>query len=478
MLFNSISFAIFFSVFFFLYWFIFSKNLKFQNLILLAGCYFFYAWWDWRFLLLMIGYSLFNYKLGYYIHKTVNQKAKYYLALSGTLISIGLLAYFKYTNFFIASFIKAFALGGISLNQPLLNIVLPLGISFYTFRTLSYIYDIKNGKFKPTNDWLVFLSFVAFFPCLVAGPIDRAKILIPQLEKERKFDYDKISDALRQILWGLFKKIVIADNLAATTNNVFANNLAFHGSSLLLASFYYSIQLYADFSGYSDMAIGLAKLLGFEATKNFNFPFFSQNIAEFWRRWHMSLTSWLTEYVFTPLSIKLRDYGKWGLIMAILFNFTLIGIWHGANWTFVLFGVLHGIYYIPLILNGTINKKRGIDLNKAVPNFVEARNMILTFILVSLSFIIFRADNIQQAFLIYKHIFSRSLITYPAGISLRYMLVIVIFLLAEWLQRGKQFTLQIGNFNPYLRFGVYYALLSAIILYSSSEVTQFIYLKF
>jgi alginate O-acetyltransferase complex protein AlgI len=478
MIFNSIPFVLFFVSFFLLYWFVFSKSLKLQNLFLLAGCYFFYAWWDWRFLLLMIAYSSFNYKLGYYINKSRSQKTKHYLTLLGSFVGLGLLVYFKYTNFFITSFVSAFAHYKVNFNIQLLNIALPLGISFYTFRTLSYLYDIRNNKFKPTDDWIVFFSFVAFFPCLLAGPIDRPKTLIPQLEKKRAFEYEKGSDALRQILWGLFKKLAIADNLSVVTNKLFDHYSNVHGSAFVLGTFYYSIQIYADFSGYSDMAIGFARLLGFEVTKNFNFPFFSQSIAEFWRKWHISLTSWLTEYVFTPLSIKFRDFGNWGLIMAIIINLTLIGMWHGANLTYMLFGLLHGIYFIPLILNGTMNKKKSIDPNKLLPNFIELIKMIQTFILVNFAFIIFRANNMSEVFFIIKQIFSNSLLAYPTGAPLRFIPLIFVFLIAEWLQRGKQYTLQISGLNPYLRIGVYYALFFATIIFSSSQVTQFIYLKF
>jgi len=482
MLFNSLPFIFFFTAFFFFYWFIFSNNLKAQNILILIGCYFFYAWWDWRFVLLLAGYTLLNYLLGYYLAKSKTQKTKNILMNTGTLSAIALLLYFKYTNFFITSFITAFAQFNINLNIHTINLILPLGISFYTFRTLTYIFDIHKNKIKPTNDWVVFFSFVAFFPCLLSGPIDKAKTLIPQLETKRIFKYSEATDAMRQILWGLFKKIVIADNLATVTNTIFNNYNSLPGSTLLIGSFYFSIQLYTDFSGYSDMAIGFARLLGFNVTKNFDYPFFAQNIAEFWRKWHISLTSWLTQYVFTPLTIKFRDYDKIGLIMAILINFTIIGIWHGANWTFVLFGILHGCLYIPLILKGTLNKKVKIDPVKLFPSFFEFAHILKTFTLVTFSFILFRSNNIEQALGFIKKIFSKTIISYPVQGSLFFIPLVAILLMVEWIQRNKIHVLQIQKIKyAGLRWGIYLVLfITTLIFISAGTQTDkgFIYVKF
>jgi len=482
MSFNSLPFIVFFVVFFFLYWFIFHRNLKFQNLLILAGSYFFYCWWDWHFLFLLILNSSLNYALGYYMAKATNQRTKSILLYIGVLAGVGSLVYFKYTNFFITSFISAFEKIHIIINIHTINIALPLGISFYTFRTLSYLFDINKEKFKPTSDIVVFFSFVAFFPCLLAGPIDKAQTLIPQLLKKREFNYEKAVDAMRQILYGLFKKIVIADNLAQVTNNIFDNYHHLPGSTLALGVFYYSIEMYTDFSGYSDMAIGFARLIGFDITKNFNFPFFSQSIAEYWRKWHMSLTKWLTEYLFTPLSIALRDYGKMGLILAIIINLTVIGIWHGANWTFVLFGLLHGIYFIPLILKGTMNKNKKIDPDKLLPSFSEFVNMLKTFILVNFAFIFFRSDTVSQAFSIIRRICSISLIQFPQNSKPYFIPVIIVFLLVEWIQRNKQHVLQIENIKQgSLRWGIYFVLFVTILIFvSAGDQTNngFIYVKF
>jgi alginate O-acetyltransferase complex protein AlgI len=482
MIFNSLPFLIFFTLFFLLYWLVFNHNLKLQNLLLLAGCYFFYAVCDLHFLALLIIYSFINYLLGHSIYKAQSAAAKSWLSRLGALVGIGALAYFKYTNFFITSFQQLFAHLGIGLSLHTLSILLPIGISFYTFRTLSYLIDIKNGKMQPSTDWVVFFSFVAFFPCMLAGPIDRARILIPQLEKKRRFNYDSAADAMRQILWGLFKKAVIADNLSVITDNVFANYHSLPASSLLIGLFYYTIQIYADFSGYSDMAIGVGRLLGFEVAQNFSYPFFAQNIAEYWRKWHISLTTWLTDYVFLPLSITFRNYDKLGLAMAIIINFTLIGIWHGANLTFVLFGILHGCYYIPLVIKGTINKKKKLDLNKALPSRGEFMNMLGTFLQVMLGLILFRSATVHDAFAFAGHLFSRSIFAAPVGMRLYYIALIFALLAFEWIQRGKTHPLQIQNIRPLAaRWSIYLVLLVISLLCISASLqvnTGFIYVKF
>ncbi len=483
MLFNSITFAVFFAGFFLLYWLAFKQNLKLQNILLLAGSYVFYAWWDWRFLSLLIGSSALNYYLGIAIAKSENNKRRRFLLFIGLLQGIGGLLFFKYYNFFITSFASAFSVFNFHIEVRTLQLILPLGISFYTFRTISYLLDIDKGKIKPVTDIAVFFSYVAFFPSLISGPIDRAKLLIPQLEKPRGFDYAGITDGMRQVLWGLFKKIVVADNCAAITNQIFGNYENLPASSLVLGALFYSFQLYADFSGYSDMAIGIARMLGFNITKNFNFPFFAQNIAEYWRRWHISLTSWLTDYVFTPLSISFRDYGKFGLVLAILLNFTVVGLWHGANWTFIWFGFLHGCYFVPLIIRGTMNKKKKTDVKKIFPPFVEFRNILLTFILVTIANIIFRADSMSDALNFFKHIFSTSIFSYPLFTNRSSALIALIFscilLTAEWLQRDKDHALQLNNTRlpKVFRWSLYYVIGVVIIWFGGFQET-FIYFQF
>lgn len=486
MVFNSVSFLIFFTAFFLLYWFVVNKNLNRQNLLLLAGSYIFYGLADWRFVSFLIGVSALNFYLGIHIEKAKNPTYKKVLLYIGLFTGIGVLAFFKYYNFFVVSFQDLFQLLNVNLNLQTLNIIVPLGISFFTFRSISYLLDIDNGKIQSTKDWIVFFNYVSFFPALLAGPIDKARSFIPQLEKNRIFDYNNAVAGLQQILWGLFKKIVIADNCAYITNNIFGNYESLPASSLLLGAFLYAIQIYADFSGYSDMAIGVSRLIGFNVTKNFDFPFFSQNIAEFWQKWHMSLTSWLTEYVFTPLSIKFRDYDKLGLIFAIVINFTICGIWHGANWTYVLFGFLHGCYFIPLILKGTINKKRKIAKDRLLPTFREFTNMVMTFSLVMFTFIIFRSETIYQAYNYFKGLFSLSVFTNPIpSLSLSTLdtlaitLFITLMLAVEWLNREKEFGLQIDYIKqPYFRIGVYYAIIFSILFFGAISSSEFIYFKF
>jgi D-alanyl-lipoteichoic acid acyltransferase DltB (MBOAT superfamily) len=324
----------------------------------------------------------------------------------------------------------------------------------------------------------VFFSYVSFFPSLISGPIDKPKLLIPQLENKRIFNSSEAAEGLRQVLWGLFKKLVVADNCADITKNIFDNYSSLPASSLLLGALFYTFQLYADFSGYSDMALGFARLLGFNITKNFNFPFFAQNIADYWRRWHMSLTTWLTEYVFTPLSIKFRDFGKTGLALAIIINFTICGIWHGANWTYVLFGFLHGCYFIPLIIRGTMNKKSKAKAT-LLPSFSELGNILATFGLVMFTNIIFRAETIMQAADYYKHLFSKTILSVPVLINKAPTVIFFTFLMfiIEWLGRQKQFALSEPQFSKPVRWIFYYCIAMVIFLFAGKE-QQFIYFQF
>ena len=482
MLFNSFAFLIFFIPFFVLYWFVFNKNLKSQNGILLLGSYVFYSWADWRFSIFLLGVSALNYLLGIYIEK--GTKYKRLLLYIGLLQGIGGLAFFKYYNFFIESFNDVFHLLGLNFNLSTLNIIIPLGISFFTFRTISYIIDVDKGKIEATKDWIVFFNYVSFFPSILSGPIDKAKTFVPQLEKKRTFDYAEATDGMRQILWGLFKKVVIADNCATTVSQIFDNYQSLSGSTLLFGAFLYTFQIYADFSGYSDMAIGFSRLIGFNVSKNFDFPLFSQNIAEFWRKWHISLTSWLTEYVFTPLSINFRDYDKLGLIFAIVINFTICGIWHGANWTYVLFGFLHGCYFIPLILNGTMNKKKKIAKGKWLPSLTEFKNMVLTFTLVMLTFIVFRADTIQQAFHYVSGIASLSLFAIPKFYGMVKAIttlgLIGIFVVTEWNGREEQYAIAVVGmkWSRPIKWVFYSCIIFLIGMYMQTEETPFIYVQF
>ena len=480
MVFNSVSFLLFFITFFLIYWFGFGKNLKLQNGLLLVGSYVFYAWAEWHFLFYLIGVSVLNYFLGIYIEKSNSEKKKKLLLYIGLLLGIGSLAYFKYYNFFITSIKDTLATVNISFGLTTLNVIIPLGISFFTFRTISYLLDIKNEKIVATKDGIVFLNYIAFFPSVLSGPIDKARTFIPQLEKSRSFDFDFATDGLKQILWGLFKKLVIANNCATIVNTIFHNYDDLPSSTLWLGMVLYSIQVYADFSGYSDMAIGVSKLLGFQVSKNFDFPFFAQSIPEYWRKWHISLTSWLTEYVFTPLSIQFRDYGKQGLILAIVINFVICGIWHGANWTYVLFGLFHGLFFIPAILNGTMNKKKKVAKNSILPTFKELFNIITTLIPVMLTFVLFKSDTVAQAFGYYGTMFSftKATVTNPVAIPF-YVTFLILFCFAiEWLGKNNEYAIrQLFSRSIVLRGLFYFFLITAIFIFSAKE-QQFIYFQF
>lgn len=479
MVFNSIAFLLFFTTFFILYWFVLNKNVKFQNILILLGSYFFYAWWDWRFLSLLIFSSLVNYLVGIHIEKTENEKRRSILLYIGLIQGLGGLLFFKYYNFFVESLVDSFSSLGINLSLTTINIILPLGISFYTFRTISYVIDVYNEKTAAVRNWVVFFGYVSFFPSLLSGPIDKARDLVPQLESKRVFKYEQAVDGMRQILWGLFKKIVIANNCALLVNEIFGNYMNLPASTLLIGSFLYSIQIYADFSGYSDMAIGIGKLLGFSITKNFNFPFFSQNIAEYWRKWHISLTSWITEYVYTPLSFIFRDYGKWGIVLAIIINFLLIGLWHGANWTFVIFGLVHGVLFIPLIISGALTAKPKVKNDKKIIIYLK---ILKTFFIVMLSMVIFRANTITDAFLFYKQLFSLSILSFPIIDKTDFLLAmffIIFMFMGEWRNRNKEHGLQFGRTAKiYHRWLMYFSIIIITVIFGVFNLNQFIYFKF
>ena len=486
MIFNSIHFLIFFVVVFSLYYFVLKEKTKLQNILLLVASYVFYAWANWKILPLLVITTVVFYGLGVAIFEAKTDKRKSLFTALGVVFGVGTLLYFKYFNFFISSFKDLFEFVGLQTNLHTFNILVPIGISFYTFRLLSYNIDIRRCKIEPTRNIVVFATYVAFFPCILAGPIDRPSTLIPQLQSKRIFDYSLAVDGMKQILWGLFKKVVIADNCAVFVNQVFGGYLQAQPSSiLLLTAVFFSFQLYADFSGYSDMAIGVAKLLGFRVTKNFDYPFFAQNIAEFWRKWHISLTSWLTDYIFMPLNLTWRNWGKWGMILAIIINFVICGLWHGDNWTFVFLGLYHGLLYIPLIFSGAIFKENKIETYKwGFPKPRILFRILLTFSLVTISFVFFRADNIEQAFVYIKNVFVwRSLHFFP----MRYLadiapvvLLILFFICIEWIGRTQEYAIAgIGKKrNRLLRWTFYSFLIFLIGMYAFVGNQQFIYFQF
>jgi alginate O-acetyltransferase complex protein AlgI len=483
MIFNSFSFCIFFIVVFFIYYFPLKENTKAQNWLLLLSSYFFYGYVDWRMIPLLFVATVIIFFLGIAVHKADNSKKSSLFTTLGVLTGIGLLAYFKYFNFFIDSFSSVLNAIGLNSNLGTFNIIMPLGISFFTFKLISYVIEIQRGKIEPTNDFVMFSTYIAFFPTILSGPIDKPNTFIPQLQKQRSFDYTLVVDGCRQILWGLFQKVVIADNLAGVINNAWSDIPNQSGSVLFITAILYSIQLYTDFSGYSHMAIGVGKILGFHITKNFNYPYFSRNISEFWRNWHMSLTSWLTDYVFMPLNIKFRNLGTFGMILAIVINMVAVGIWHGPNWTFILFGLYNGLLFIPLILSGSFFKKKKLKTNKyKFPTFIDFLKIVGTFMLVTLGFVIFRAENIGQSWEYISGVFDLSIIFIPRGIGLarHIYLFSLLFFVFEWYSREKEYPL--SNLNKILnrpqRYLLYYFIVFVIMIFGSFNANQFIYFKF
>ncbi len=487
MLFNSIDFILFFLIFFILYWFVFKNYVKAQNLLILISSYIFMAWWDVRFLIVLIVSSAVYYFVGIRVAASEENERKQGVWVSlGVVFGVVTLFFFKSHQFFIDTLIEGCKKINIDLNLQTLNIILPLGISFYTFRGISYLLDIRSGKATCVKNSITFFSYLAFFPSLLSGPIDKARDFVPQLEKKRFFESAKASDGLRHIIWGLFKKIVIADNCMGISAHIFDNYQLLPGSTLLLGSFFYAIELYADFSGYSDMAVGVAKLMGFDIINNFKLPFFSQNIAEFWQKWHISLTAWVTEYVFTPLSFIFRAYSKPGVILAIIINFVLVGLWHGLHWTFLVYGFLHGCYFIPLILKGTVNANKSIAKDRLFPSAKELFKVTSTFLVVMLTFILFNSGSLTAAMMYYKGLFSMSLFSMPVmpeGIRpiklvLTFIFIATMFFI-EWIGRQDLYVMdKLGSrWLAPVRWTLYYAMLFLIFYFSGAE-QQFIYFQF
>jgi alginate O-acetyltransferase complex protein AlgI len=482
MLFNSIDFAIFLPIVFILYWFATKGNLRLQNILLLVSSYFFYACWDWRFLFLLIFSTLLDYFTGIKIHKATNRTWKLTWLWISIGINLGFLGVFKYYNFFAASFADALSLLGINAHLGTLQVILPVGISFYTFHGLSYVIDLYKDRIKPESDFINYSVFVSFFPLLVAGPIERATHLLPQILKKREFGYSKAVDGLRQILWGLFKKIVIADNCAEFANKIFNNSEAYSGSTLVLGALFFTFQIYCDFSGYSDIALGTARLFGIELLRNFAFPYFSRDIAEFWRRWHISLSSWFRDYLYIPLGGS--KGGTWMKVRNTFIIFLVSGLWHGANWTFIAWGALNAIYFMPLLLtNNNRNNLETVAQGKYLPTVKEFSSMMITFGLTMFAWIFFRAENIGHAMNYIAGIFSHSFFTIPKFPGMRRALTLVIlvmgFVLVEWLGREQQYAiakLGIRWMRP-LRWGMYYGIITLILNFSGKD-QQFIYFQF
>lgn len=480
MLFNSIDFAVFLPIVFILYWFVTKKSLQLQNTLIIIASYVFYSWWDWRFLSLIAFSSLVDFIVGIQLSKTEAKQKRKLLLLTSILVNIGFLGFFKYFNFFAENFVSAFTLFGGDFEASRLDIILPVGISFYTFQTLSYSIDVYKKKLNPTSDIISFFAFVSFFPQLVAGPIERATNLLPQFYNKRKFEYVNAIDGMRQILWGLFKKIVIADNCAELANEIF-NNYGDHSSaSLALGAIFFTFQIYGDFSGYSDIAIGTARLFGFNLMQNFAFPYFSRDIAEFWRRWHISLSTWFRDYIYIPLGGS--KGGTWMKVKNTFIIFIVSGFWHGANWTFLVWGALNAFYFLPLLL--TNNNRKNLDtvaLGKWLPSLKELLSITTTFILTVIAWIFFRAENLNHAFEYIYNLFSFST-TKNSSIGFEsyiVLMILIFFMLIEWLGRNNQYAIEkFSNcINKPVRWLFYLIITLIIFLFFGKEIT-FIYFQF
>ncbi|NLT04137.1 MAG: MBOAT family protein [Bacteroidales bacterium] len=482
MLFNSLEFALFLPIVFALYWFLPFKRLRGQNALVVVASYVFYGWWDWRFLGLILLSTLTDYAMGLWMGATAEQRKRKRLLWVSLGLNLGLLGFFKYFNFFVDSFTTAFTFFGVAIQPNTLKIILPVGISFYTFQTLSYTIDVYKRSIEPTRDLVAFAAFVSFFPQLVAGPIERASNLLPQFTQRRFFDREKAVDGLRQILWGLFKKVVIADSCAKYANLIFDSSATLSGSTLVLGALFFTFQIYGDFSGYSDIAIGTSRLFGISLKRNFAFPYFSRDIAEFWRRWHISLTSWFRDYLYIPLGGSRGSL--WMKIRNSLIVFCVSGLWHGANWTFVAWGLLNALYFIPLLVTGRNKQHLGtVAEGRSLPSLKDFLSMLLTFTLTVLAWVFFRATSIEHAFDYLSGIFSPSLFAYPAysGMeeSLITIVLCVLFMLVEWQGRTCHYAIEKLGLTwkrPY-RWAFYYVLVLTIVLLGG-EQQQFIYFQF
>lgn len=478
MLFNSIDFAIFLPLVFFVYWSIGKKQIRVQNLLIVIASYVFYGWWDWRFLSLIIFSTLVDYSVGRMLEKQTISKVRKQLLWLSLLVNLGFLGFFKYYNFFLDNFREAFTFLGYEISTSSLNVILPVGISFYTFQTLSYTIDVYRRKLQPTKDIVSFAAFVSFFPQLVAGPIERATQLLPQFQSPRNFSYKVAKDGMRQILWGLFKKIVIADNCAKYANYIFENHESLNGSTLVLGAVFFAIQIYGDFSGYSDIAIGVSRLFGFNLMQNFAFPYFSRDMAEFWRRWHISLSTWFRDYVYIPLGGSRVSTPK--VIRNIFIIFVVSGFWHGANWTFIAWGSLNALYFLPLLFLKQNRKNLDVVAKYSwLPNFKETLQIFITFGLTVLAWIFFRAENMTHAIQFLNGVFSSSFFSIPQKKPIYLFVLLLFFILLEWIGRDQQYAIEKFALKKpiVIRWGFYYVLIACMLIYGIED-QEFIYFQF
>ena len=475
MLFNSIDFAVFLPVVFVLYWFVTDRKLKLQNALILSASYLFYGWWDYRFLSLIIISTIVDYFIGLELNKSHSKTRRKALLWTSIGVNLGILGFFKYFNFFLENFNQAFIFLGASIDSPALQIVLPVGISFYTFQTLSYSIDVYRAKLKPTSNLLEFASFVAFFPQLVAGPIERATQLLPQFGRKRNFDYSNAIDGVYQIVWGLFKKVVVADNCAYLVNEIFANYQDLNGSTLLLGAVLFAFQIYGDFSGYSDIAIGVSRLFGFNLMQNFAFPYFSRDIAEFWRRWHISLSTWFRDYLYIPLGGSRGN--TWFKVRNTFIIFLVSGFWHGANWTFVIWGALNALYFLPLLLSSrNRNNLDHVASNTSLPSIRELLGMMVTFAMTTIAWVFFRAESLGEALSYLSGIISNQGASDFLKLELIHVLktalMVGVLIIVEWRARGNKHALEKQGTD----LGVVFLIILILIFGGNSQ--DFIYFDF
>jgi alginate O-acetyltransferase complex protein AlgI len=478
MLFNSISFLLFLPIVFVVYWWVNKKSLSLQNGLLLLASYFFYACWDWRFLFLLLFSTALDYFTGIQMAEAKNQGNKKFWFWLSIIVNLGFLGIFKYYNFFADSFAEALSGLGIRVSFWTLQVIMPVGISFYTFHGLSYVIDIYKERIQPERNIVTYSLFVAYFPLLVAGPIERATHLLPQIKKRRFFDYPKAIDGVHQIIWGLFKKVVIADNCALYANDIFDHYESMNSLSLLLGAIYFAFQIYGDFSGYSDIALGTSKLFGIDLLRNFNYPYFSRDIAEFWRRWHISLSSWFRDYLYIPLGGS--QGGMWMKIRNTFIIFLVSGFWHGANWTFIVWGALHAAFFLPLLITQNNRNNIGsVAKGKSFPSFKELASMLLTFCLTTLAWVFFRAESVSKAIDYIKRMFQ---FDFDGGIQflefehyvVEMLLILGLFVVFEWNSREQEHPIA----GKLVVFKALIVLVAILILGVFSSPADFIYFQF
>lgn len=477
MVFTSFIYYLFFPTVFGLYWFVFQRHLKAQNVLLLVASYFFYGWWDWRFLSLVAFSTVLDYTMGRLIGAQENEGKRLWLLRISLGLNLVLLGFFKYYNFFVTSWVDAWASVGINMPDATLHIILPLGISFYTFQSMSYSLDVYKGRLEPIKDFLSFATFVSFFPQLVAGPIERAVHFLPQVTKPRSFDYQRGVDGIRLMLWGMFKKVVIADNLAVLVDDIYRNHETMGSVTLALGALYFTVQVYCDFSGYSDIAIGSAKLLGFELMSNFRFPLLARSIPEFWSRWHISLTTWLNDYLFTPVSLALRNLRKNGIALAIVITFLVSGIWHGAKWTFVVWGLINGLLFIPYVMRGRLMQRAEVVAKgKWLPSLRELLQILLVFSLWTLTLVFFRADSLAVALGYFKNMATHleGPVLYKTG-----LVYVVVLMVLDWFNREDERNPRVLQVGP-RAFRLAVESIMAIVIFFNmlSGYKEFVYFDF